>query len=410
MVRTVLIVDDQPLPRQALCNELVDVGFRVEQADNGESGWEAFQANSPDLVVTDLSMPQCDGLELLIRIRRDSEVPVIFFSACGTVQSTAAAFKAGAQDFLSSTETEIEELVYQIKRVVEQPDAKITSLNEKIRPFFAGKSQVMHDLRGRLSALAELSIPVFIVGPSGSGRDQAFHVLHSLGPTEGEDFAILKPDSIIPDLDTLTPGSIYLDGIESFSNQSLAQWAERIDQAESVGFDQAPRFFASSAHPLAHWRNHETFRAGLGRHLLYSAIELPSLSDHLDDLPEITRVLCRRLAERAGRRVGISPAAGRLIAEKIWEGEILAVERVLERAMTFTLGSQVRRETVLKVLDEHAESIATYRKAEVARERIEIMHAIRATGGNISRIALQLGRSRSSIYRMIDRHGITLER
>lgn len=410
MTKKVLVVDDQPLPRQALCNELLDVGFDVEQADDGEQGWQAFQNTNPDVVVTDLSMPHSDGLELLSRIRGSSEVPVILFSAYGTVQSTAAAFKAGAHDFLSSTEIEIDDLVTQIKRAVEYGDPKASDLTNRIQPLFAGESTLMRDLRGRLSTLASFPIPVFIVGLPGSGRDQAFHILHDMGPTEGEDFAIVKSTSPIPDFDTLTPGSIYLDGLEAFSPESLDEWADRIDQIETHGFDQAPRLFASSARPLSYWRGQEAFCAGLGRHLLPSAIELPSLEEHPEDLPEIAQVLCRRISERAGRRIRLSPAATRLISEKTWKGEVLEVERTIERAVTFTLGSQVRRDTVQKILSENNESVATYRNAEFARERVEIMEAIRTSNGNISRVAAQLGRSRSAIYRMIDRHGITLDR
>ncbi|MCH2185239.1 response regulator [Myxococcota bacterium] len=410
MTKKVLVVDDQPLPRRALCNELLDVGFEVEQAEDGEQGWQVFQTANPDVVVTDLSMPQSDGLELLSRIRGSSEVPVILFSAYGTVQSTAAAFKAGAHDFLSSTEVDIDDLVSQIKRAVEQGDPKASDLTSRIQPLFAGESTLMCDLRGRLSTLASFPIPVFVVGPPGSGRDQAFRILHDMGPTEGEDFAVLKANSPLPDFDSLTPGSIYLDGLEDFSPESLDEWAERLDRIESDGFDQAPRIFASSARPLADWRSQEGFCQGLGRHLLASAIELPSVQDHPEDLPEIARVLCRRLSERASRRIRLSPAATRLIAEKEWKGEVAELERILERAITFTLGPQVRRDTVRNILRESEQSVATYRNAESARERFEVMEALRKENGNISRVASLLGRSRSAIYRMIDRHGIALDR
>ena len=99
-----------------------------------------------------------------------------------------------------------------------------------------------------------------------------------------------------------------------------------------------------------------------------------------------------------------------MIAEKTWKGEALELERILERAITFTLGNQVRRDTVRNILRESAASVASYRNAESARERIEVTEALRRENGNISRVASQLGRSRSAIYRMIDRHGIALDR
>ena len=88
----VLVVDDQPLPRRALANELRDGGFTVQEAADGAEGWSRFCQHKPDLVITDLVMPASDGLQLLGRIRSQSDVPVILFSAYGTVQSTAAAF------------------------------------------------------------------------------------------------------------------------------------------------------------------------------------------------------------------------------------------------------------------------------------------------------------------------------
>ncbi|MFP6641421.1 MAG: response regulator [Myxococcota bacterium] len=410
MHKKILVVDDQKLPRQALCNELLDAGFDVDQAADGVQGWRLFHECEPDVVVTDLSMPRSDGIELLSRIHACSDVPVILFSAYGTVQTTAAAFKAGAHDFLSSTEIEIEDLVVQIKKAIELGDQDVSTVASEIRPFFAGQSAMMNDLRGRLSALAGLHIPVFILGLPGSGRDQAFHVLHDFGHTEGEDFAIVQHDSPIPDFDSLTPGSIYLDGLETFSDASLEEWSERINEIEKYGFHQAPRIFASSAQPLAHCGADPLFRHGLGRHLLPSAIELPALEHHREDLPEIAQALCRRISRRIDRSVRLSQAALEMLCEQFWPGQVREIERVLERAIAFSRGAQVRRESLRAVLAEHAESVATYRDAEAARERSQLIQAIREAGGNISKTADRLGKSRSAIYRMIERHGITLER
>lgn len=410
MHKKILVVDDERLPRQALCNELTDAGFEVDQAADGLQGWKLFHECEPDVVVTDLSMPRSDGIELLSRIHACSDVPVILFSAYGTVQTTAAAFKAGAHDFFSSTEIEIEDLVHEIKKAIESGDQDLSTVANQIRPYFAGHSTTMDILRGRLSALASLHIPVFIVGPIGSGRDQAFHVLHNFGHTEGEDFAIVQSASPIPDFDTLTPGSIYLDGIEHFSDSSRAEWSERLDEIERHGFHQAPRIFASSAQPMAHWRADDTFRHGLGRHLLPSAIELPALEGHREDLPEIARALCRRISQRIGRAVRLSQAALEMICDQLWHGQVAEIERTLERAVAFSPGSQVRRESLNEVLTEYGESVAVYRDAEVARERNSLIEAIRESGGNISRTAQRLGKSRSATYRMIERHGITLER
>ena len=97
---TVLVVDDQQRPRELLCSELEDAGFTILAAADGEEGWQRFCESETSVVVTDMSMPRCDGIELLRRIRSRSDVPVIVFSGHGSVESAAEAFKAGADDFI----------------------------------------------------------------------------------------------------------------------------------------------------------------------------------------------------------------------------------------------------------------------------------------------------------------------
>ena len=104
---TILVVDDQPRARDLLGAELEDAGFDVLTAEDGDAGWETFCRQDPAVVITDMSMPRCDGIELLRRIRSRSDVPVIVFSGHGSVQSAADAFKAGADDFVNSLDLEI---------------------------------------------------------------------------------------------------------------------------------------------------------------------------------------------------------------------------------------------------------------------------------------------------------------
>ena len=84
---TVLVVDDQQRARDLLAMELSEAGFQVITAADGEEGWQAFCERPPDVVVTDMAMPRCDGIELLRRIRTRSDVPVIVFSGHGSVES-----------------------------------------------------------------------------------------------------------------------------------------------------------------------------------------------------------------------------------------------------------------------------------------------------------------------------------
>ena len=108
---TVLVVDDHASARRALANELEDAGFEVVEAADGAEAWAIFRRGAPDVVITDLVMPRSDGLDLLSRIRSQSDVPVILFTARGSVASAASAFKGGADDFVASPDVDAEGLV-----------------------------------------------------------------------------------------------------------------------------------------------------------------------------------------------------------------------------------------------------------------------------------------------------------
>ncbi len=102
MAETILVVDDQPGARKVLAAELEDAGFQVVLAADGVEAWQQFRQASPDLVITDMVMPRSDGIDLLNRIRSHSEVPVLLFSAHGSVEAAVTALKSGADDFVSS--------------------------------------------------------------------------------------------------------------------------------------------------------------------------------------------------------------------------------------------------------------------------------------------------------------------
>jgi len=202
----VLVVDDQLRARRLLVTELRDAGFEVSEAGNGEEGWEAFRSRRPDVVITDMVMPRADGLELLKRIRAQSEVPVILFTGYGTPQAAANAFKAGADDFVCSPDVEIDDLVALVS------DAISGSAPAEARPALesrlVGKSRAIARVRERLSGLAPLETPVLLVGEPGTGRDTAARILHDLGSTFGSEFVRLEPRTPLLERRPAPPGAV----------------------------------------------------------------------------------------------------------------------------------------------------------------------------------------------------------
>ena len=162
--------------------------------------------------------------------------------------------------------------------------------------------------------------------------------------------------------------------------------------------------------PLPTLSGDEAFAKGVGRVLLRFALELPPLRARGEDVPAVAASLVERIGRSVGRQIRLSPAASSYLAAQRWPGNVAQLERVLERAVTYSRGKQIRRETVADVFDELCESLDSIRERGALRERQELLHALEQSGGNISRAAERLGRSRAAVYRLIDKHGIPQSR
>lgn len=402
------MVDDQLRARRVLVDELLDAGFEVSEARDGVDAWKTFQHQGPDVVITDMVMPRSDGLELLSRIRACSETPVIVFTAHGTAQTATAAFKLGAEDFVCSPDVEIDELVALIATAAGETSSvpHHPGFGERL----VGEGRTMQRLRERLSGLAPLRTPVLVVGEPGSGRSSTAHALHELGSSAGGALEVLTARRPLLEPRAPEPAAVLLEGIERFTPQARAHWAERLARAEREGFRTGPRILASATGCLLDLGLDEAFTSGLGRVLLRFAIELPALRDVPEDIPAIAETLMERTGSAVGRSIRLSPAALDFLCGQRWPGNAGQLERVLERSISFSRGRQVRRDVVADVLADLEESLDGIRAREQVRERIELLRILQETGGNVTRAAVELGRSRAAIYRLIDKHGIPLRR
>ena len=121
--RTILVIDDDVLVRQSIVAYLDDSGYLVHDESNGASGIAWFKRHKPDLVLTDLRMPDMDGLSILRQVKAiDPDIPVIVVSGMGMVSDVAEALRLGAADYLVKPLVDMEVLVHSIAKAVEVLD------------------------------------------------------------------------------------------------------------------------------------------------------------------------------------------------------------------------------------------------------------------------------------------------
>ena len=403
----VLVVDDHVRPRKALATELEDAGFAVVQAGNGEDGWRMFQRHRPDVVITDMVMPRSDGLELLGRIRLRSDAPVILFTARGSVATAAAAFKAGADDFVASPDVDVDDLVELVANAC--GEARATVPAPDLAGRLVGASRAMVRIRERVLGLAPLRTPVLVSGEPGTGRDAIVEALHRFGSTGSGELVRIDPANFEPGDRLPDAAAFHLDGIERLPATAQLHWSNRIRSAEADDFRIGPRVFASTAEPRPFGHNDGEYQE-LRSTLVRFSIELPPLRAISDDIPAIADALVDRIGSSVGRNIRLSPSAREYLAAQHWPGNVRQLEQLLERAIAFSRGRQIRRDVVREILAELEESLASIRDQHRALERDALLRAIQETGGNVSRTADRLGRSRSAVYRLIEKHGIRLSR
>ncbi|MEE2679846.1 MAG: response regulator [Myxococcota bacterium] len=407
MPGVVLVVDDRARPRRALAHELEDAGYTVVEAGDGTEGWQLFGQHKPDVVISDVVMPRSDGIDLLGRIRAASDVPVLLFTARGSVEGAASAFKAGADDFVASSDVSVEDLVGMVDRAMadSRPARESTEVTERL----AGSSVAIRRVRDRVAALAPLRTPVLVTGEIGTGRDTVVAALHELGSTAREEFARIECAHFEPGERLPATGAVYLDGIDALSTQAQHYWRDRLARSASDNLRDPVRILASGSEQFLSSARNGAFDPELAARLLRLVIELPSLRERTEDIPDLADVMVRRATAKIGRQVRLSPAAKETLASYRWTQNCRGLARVIERSVAFSRGRTIRRQLVQEILSETEPSIAGIREQRAMREREELIQAIEASGGNVSHAARKLGRSRGSVYRLIERHGISLD-
>lgn len=399
MTSTVLIVDDRRGPRRALRNELADAGFRVVEAEDGSSGWDRFREAGPDLVLTDLVMPGSDGIELLTQIRASSEVPVVVFTAHGTVDSAVAAFKCGADEFVSSEQVDAADLVSLVeKRLVRSSERVHLGLARRL----PGRSAAARRVRDRLAAVAPLAEPILVSGERGSGRADAARALHDLGPRAARPFLQLSCAAPAPPESRVDAGSVFLERADLVAPSSQEHWLNWLDCNPA---SEAPRLLASAA-PV-----HAGLAGPLVARLKRFEVSLAPLRERPEDIPEMAELFLAELGARLGRpgRRLSEEAVSRLRLEP-WPGNAAELSSVIEKLVAFTPDHLIGLYEVEEILAETRFSVAGLRDRRSAEEREDLVEALEATGGNVTRAAELLGRSRAAVYRMVEKHGVPLRR
>jgi two-component system response regulator PilR (NtrC family) len=444
---SILLVEDEALLRESLAELLEEEGYEVVQAGNGREGRDRLVERSFSAVLTDIRMPEVDGMELLRHAHQIApQTPVLVLTAFGTVESAVAAMRAGAADYLLKP-VQFEDVLIRVRRALEVGELR---RDRAVQTEALAASSTFHNLIGDSPAMASLfetvrklsavRSSVLIYGESGTGKELFAKAIHYNGVTRDKPFVAVNcgaiPESLIESelfghrkgaftgavrdregyFEAADGGTLFLDEISTLpmavQSSLLRVLEERV--VVPVG-DTRPRpvnvrIIAATNQALRELCRAGQFREDLMYRLDVVRLELPPLRERRQDIPQLVRHFLDRFARDMGKRpLGLSDAAMRAMLGHDWHGNVRELENVIERAVIFA------DDRLIEVGDlpftpaaiaEGPIDCEDLKGAVAAFERQHIALLLRRSGYDKTEAARRLGIGISSLYRKMDELGI----
>ncbi|MAO54064.1 MAG: nitrogen regulation protein NR(I) [Rhodospirillaceae bacterium] len=462
--RTVLVADDDAAIRTVVAQALGRAGLDVKTTGQASTLWDWVAAGEGDLVVTDVVMPDENGLDLIPRIREiRPDLRIVVMSAQNTILTAVKAAESGAFEYLPKP-FDINELISIVRRGLEAPpDQQGLSADpsgvEKLP--LVGRSPAMQEIYRTLARLISTDLTVLITGESGTGKELAARVLHDYGKRKGGPFVAVNMAAIPRELieselfghekgaftgatmrssgrfEQAEGGTLFLDEIGDMPLEAQTRLLRVLQEGEytAVGGRMTRktdvRIVAATHQDLTQLTRQGRFREDLFYRLNVVPLRLPPLRERLEDIPELVKTF---LAKAAGEglpwKIIEGKAIDRLMAYH-WPGNVRELENLIHRLAALYSEETISEEAISAELADRgqAEDAGSNRGlSQVVEERLEayfgahagalpaaglydrvlreverplIILTLRATRGNQVKAAEVLGLNRNTLRKKI---------
>lgn len=446
---TILIVEDDAAMRTMLREALDEDGYAVETAAGGRAGVERVRQGGIDLVVSDVKMPDLDGLDMLREIKAVSPSPhVITITAFGSIDTAIRAVKLGAFDYITKP-FEIDQLILSVQKALAERAlrSEVARLQGEVQKSYrwgniVGKSAVMQEMFALIQRLSGSAASVLLTGASGTGKELVAKAIHFNSPRRERPFVALNcaaiPDTLLEselfgykrgaftDARSDRPGifveadggTIFLDEIGELSPTLQAKLLRVLQEGEIRPLGAARneqvdvRVVAATNIDLEARLANGSFRQDLYYRLNVIHIHLPPLRDRAEDILALAEHFLARSATKAGKVIrGFHEAAKKALLGYGWPGNVRELENVVERAVALAESDLVEMEDLPAGVRERRATAEDELGAAVARgltleelEREFIKRVLAAEGGNKTRAAQRLGLDRKTLYRKLEEY------
>ncbi len=442
--KQVLIIDDEPDICELIEITLSRMGLESRSAMNVTDALKLIEAERFDLCLTDMRLPDGDGIEMVKYVQRNHPgVPIAVITAHGNMELAVQALKAGAFDFVSKP-VDIQILRNLVSSATTVPDEN-TNGTESAKTTITGQSLVVGAMISKIAKLARSQAPVFIHGESGSGKERVARMIHEQGPRSQASFVPVNCGAIPAELmeseffghikgsftgassdkeglfQAASGGTLFLDEVAELPLNMQVKLLRVIQEkaVRPVGAEhEIPvdvRILSASHKNLEQLVSEGQLRQDLYYRINVIDLTVPSLRDRPEDIPLLTQQMLSTIAEKSGleRTPGISKSAVEALMDYSFPGNVRELENILERALALADDNIIEKDDL--ALSKQAQTQLPSQTAETAagsldlegQEKSSIMQALETTRWNKTAAAKLLGLSLRQLRYRLEKFGIS---
>lgn len=449
MKKQILIVEDEASQRDVLRDILEEAGYMVKAVERAPEALAALRAGPYSLLITDLRMPEMDGIELLTEAKRlRPELEVVVMTAYATVETAVHAMKLGATDYLAKPFDKDMLLVVAAKALER---SNLRQENRQLRTLVTesvslgniiGEAETMQTVFDIVRRVVPVSSTVLITGESGTGKEMVARHIHFCGPRQSKPFIVVNcaaiPDTLVESelfghekgaftgadsaragkFESADGGTIFLDEIGDMRLDAQAKLLRVLQDGlvERVGADRPRkvdvRVIAATNRDLQKLVAEGDFREDLFFRLDVLPVPLPALRNRIHDLPLLIDHFRKKLSERLGKTCPtVSADALELMRVYRWPGNVRELENALEQLYILTDADVITPEVLPQKFHERAIGSGDFKlpRGGLVLEDMEqdlIRQAIARSGGSIKEAATLLGLTYKTLQYRLKKHDI----
>jgi two-component system response regulator AtoC len=443
----ILIIDDDESMLDTLKLYLADSDYKIFLANSGSKGINILEQEHPDIVISDLMMPELNGLDILIKSKKfDQYINVIMLTAFDDMESTIKAIQLGAYDYLSKP-IEQERLKLIIKRALESKrlnERFLDTASEKSTKFktetsLIGHAPAMKEIFKQIGHVSLNRVTILIEGESGTGKELISKIIHYSGLTKEHPFIALNCSALTETLleselfghvkgaftgairnkkgkfEQAGEGTILLDEISETSLSFQVKLLRVIQEKEFVrvgGESTIPvkaRIITSTNRDLSELIKDGKFREDLYYRLNVFTINVPPLRYRKEDIPQLVVYLLEKINRELHKNVSKVPyETMEMLQHYNWVGNVRELENLLTQAAVLAKGNVLEKEYLIMRKNGNSETDLNYAPkltlAEMEKEYIQ--RVLDSVNWNKTEAKKILGIAKSTLYKKIDEYCI----